>query len=104
MIIRIQHQEIRGSPGMDQYIEGKLSRLERYLSPEAMIEIAFGSNSTHLFIRNLKHEYSFNDEGLDLYDAFSKVLETAAKILRIEHQRIINKIHRNGPSNQIIEP
>ena len=104
MIIRIQYQGISGSPWMDQYMEGKLARLERYLSPEAIIVIELGNKSIQLFIQNMKHEYDFNDEGEDLYEAFSKVLVTAARILKLDHQRIINKIHRMGPKDQIIEP
>jgi len=87
---------------MNQYMEGKIARLERYLSPEAMIEIELGPNSTRLFIRNVSHEYEFSEEGGDLFEAFSKVLESACKVLKLEHQKIINKIHRSGLKGQTI--
>lgn len=103
MIIRIQYQGIDGSPWMEEYMEGKLARLERYLSPDALIVVDLGDNTTELYIQNLSHEYEFSDEGGDLFEAFSTVLEDALRILRTEHQRIINKIHRSGPKDQIIE-
>lgn len=98
MKTRIVYQGISGTRWMDEYMEGKLARLERYLSPEADVFVLLSENKTQLTIHHHKHEYEFNDEGADLFEAFSVVLEEALKLLRVEHQRIINKIHHRSLS------
>ena len=81
---------------MNKYMEGKIARLERYLSTGVFIELALGPRSTQLSIKNQKHTYNFSDEGWDLFEAFSKVLECASRTLRYDHQRF----HRT-PLNEL---
>jgi ribosomal subunit interface protein len=103
MEIRIEYQGLKGSPWMREYLEGKLARLERYLSTGARIDIdliAEGDQCrTHFSIRTLHHEYEFEKEGCDIYEAFTQALEEAAIILRREHLKIRDKFQR-----QFIDP
>lgn len=98
MIIRIQYQGVSGSPWMREYMEGRIARLERYLSPTAQIIIDLISDSgkilTSFTVRTLRHEYCIKKDGDDLFEAFTAALEEAARILRRDHMRLREKMHR----------
>ncbi len=102
MEIRIQYQGIEGSPWMTKYLEGKLARLERYLSSAARIEIDLISKGdqclSELSVKTLSHEYNFDKEGSDVFEAFSTALDEALMILKREHKKIREKYH-----NEIID-
>lgn len=97
MEVRIEYQGIEGSPWMREYLESKLARLERYLSPGSHIDIYLISEADQCFsrfkVRTLRHEYSFDKEGSDIYEAFTSALDEASLILRREHLKIRQKYH-----------
>ncbi len=98
MEIRIQYQGIEGSPWMTKYLEGKLARLERYLSSGARTEIDLISNGDQcvsvLTVKTLNHEYNFDREGCDVFEAFSGSLDEALMILKREHMKIHEKYQK----------
>jgi ribosome-associated translation inhibitor RaiA len=79
---------------MNRYFEQKLTVLERYLPSNTKIDIDLKGHHAKFDISTLKHEYIFEEDGSDLFDAITTVLEEARKFLRLEHQRHIENIHR----------
>ncbi len=75
MEMRIQYQGIEGSPWMTEYLKRRLARLERYLSSGAQIHINIISQGdlcfTHLTVSTLSHQYKFENDGCDVYEAFT---------------------------------
>lgn len=98
MEIRIQYQGVDGSPWMEEYMEGKLARLERYLSSGAEIEINLISQGdrcyTHFKVKSLHHEHHLEKEGCDIFEAFTLALEEAAMVLRREHLKVHQKFNK----------
>ncbi len=99
MEMRIQYQGIEGSPWMTKYLEGKLARLERYLSSGAQIEVDIISRGelclTCFTVKTFSHEYDFQEEGCDVFEAFTRALDEAAMILKREHLKIREKYQQD---------
>jgi ribosome-associated translation inhibitor RaiA len=98
MTVRIQYEGVKQSPWMKEYMERKVSRLERYLSTGSQIIIELISSTgkciTHLKVKTLKHTYDFEKEGPDLFAAFTETLEEAAKVLRSDHMKLLRRVKR----------
>lgn len=98
MKILIRYQGITDSPWMNQYFEGRLNRLRRYLAPGAQVDLvltSLGKSCTgRLLILTPKHEYQFDGEGGDLFEAFSTVVDESLRILRRDHQKLLEKVHQ----------
>lgn len=98
MVVRIQYQGISGSPWMREYMEGKIAKLERYISSGAIIVIDLVSESdkksASINISTTRHEYVFHSMGEDVYEAFTSVLDEACRALRNDYLKIKEKMHR----------
>lgn len=95
MNIQFLFQGTSGSPWMNEYMKGRLERLEKYLPRNAEIQIELVTGSLHhltnLSIRTSRQHYRFAGKGSDLYESFTSVLEEALKVLRLDHQKIMNR-------------
>lgn len=98
MEVRLIYQGTEGSPWMKEYMERQLERLERYLSSSAVIFINFTSgpvtSSAQLEIQNHKKKFSFESSGADIFEAFSKTLDKACRLMKIEHKRQLRRIQQ----------
>lgn len=103
MELTIQYQGISQSPWMNRYLEGQLEKLTRYLVSGARIEVLIISQGERcevsLTISTPKHEHVFENEGFDLYEAFSGALEEAHRNLSREHRQLIEKVRQRFGEN-----
>lgn len=98
MNLRVHYQGLEVSPWLEDFIESRLlSKLERYLSPSASIQVdlRFENNhySTGLAIHN-HQDYSYAGAGENLYESFSAAIEKAVRDQGVENRRLKEKIHR----------
>ncbi len=98
MDIRIKYQGIEASPWMIEYMKRQTERLERFLSSSAIIFIEFTSgpvtSNSHLLIQSRKKSFSFESSGEDIFEAFSKTLDEACRFMKLEHHRVISRVHQ----------
>jgi ribosome-associated translation inhibitor RaiA len=103
MDIQFHYQGTSGSPWMNEYLESRLSVLERYLPNGARIVVNFATDShrtlARMSIRTMKRAFTFGEEGKDLYEAFTEVLEDALGTLREEYHRMIDHAHKKFYEN-----
>jgi ribosome-associated translation inhibitor RaiA len=103
MEINFHYQGSSGSPWMNDYLESRLSVLERYLPNGAKIVLNFATDShrtlARMTIRTRKRTFTFAEEGKDLYEAFTEVLEDALKTLRMEYHHMIHHAHKKFYEN-----
>ncbi|MES2527908.1 MAG: HPF/RaiA family ribosome-associated protein [Bdellovibrionota bacterium] len=98
MDIRIRYQGVEGSPWMKQYMERQIERLDRYLSTGTVIfiELIHGpvSSCSNLRIQSHKKSFSFEGCGGDVFEAFTKTLEEACRLMKLEHKRQLSRFHQ----------
>ncbi len=86
MNIQLHFDEIRHSPWLDQFLEKRLERLEKFLRPEDQVKLILrGQNNifeSHLHIQNVSKEIDFSATGDSLFESFSKVIDQAFRALR----------------------
>lgn len=98
MQVQVHYQGLENSPWMDQFINGRIAKLNRYLSNAAGIQVHLKFENkryvSSLAIRNMNQDYAFSAEGENLYESFAMAVEKANRALG-EHKRMIkDKINR----------
>ena len=98
MQIQVHYQGLENSPWMDQFITKRVSKLDRYLSPSASVQVHLKMDNrnyvTSLSVRNMNHDFAFTSDGENLYESFSLAVDKATRAL-VEHKKQIkDKIHR----------
>ena len=87
MRVRVRLQGLKVSNGMDQLILRRISRLERYFSRTASIEVSL-CNIDNKFLSEIKVsdkiEQTFLGEGFDSYEALTQSIDKASRILTNE--------------------
>jgi ribosomal subunit interface protein len=85
MNIQLHFDEIRHSPWLDQFLEKRLERLEKFLRPEDQVKLNLkGQNNvfeSHLCIQNVSKAIDFSATGDSLFESFSKVIDQAFRAL-----------------------
>lgn len=99
MHVQVHYQNLENSPWMDQFIESRVNRLNKYLSQSARVQVNLRLEKnryvTSLAIHNPNHDYAFNTEGVNLYESFAQAIEKATRALG-EHKRIMkDKINKH---------
>jgi ribosomal subunit interface protein len=100
MQISVHYQGLENSPWMDQFITTRVSKLNRYLSPAATVQIHLKMDGlfyvTSLAIHNMNHNYAYSAQGENLYESFQLATDRAARALA-EHKRMLkDRIHRKS--------
>lgn len=102
MQVHVHYQGFAHSQWMDQLIVKKVSKLERFLSSHAQIDVFLNSDekaySTTLIVHNKKQHYSFSSDGLDLFESFTSASEMATKELSEEKRKLKDRIQRKFSS------
>lgn len=93
MEMRIHYQGTGESPWMNEYLESKVGRLERYLPSGALVRIELSPTKCRISVTTHKHDYQFLAEGNDSFEAFTHSFEDALRSLRFDHQLTMNRIH-----------
>lgn len=90
MHVQVHYQNLENSPWMEQFIQSRLTRLNRYLGQSSSVQVnlrlAKNNYVTSVAIHNPLHDYAFTGEGLNLYESFASALDKASRVLG-EHKR-----------------
>lgn len=99
MHLQVHFQNVKKSQWMEQFIERRLSRLDKYLSTSANVhlDLRFEKNRylTNLVIHNLNHDYAFGNEALNLYESFSVAIDKAARALSEQKRKMKDKMNKS---------
>jgi ribosomal subunit interface protein len=106
MQVHVHYQGLESSPWMEQFIEKRVDKLERYVNSSAtvLVNLKFENRTyvTSLAIHNLNHDYAFSASGENLYESFSVAIDKATRALAEQKRIIKDKINRRyTPLNQI---
>src|SRR6476620_8235698 len=101
MQVQVHYQGLESSPWMEQFITRKVSKLNRYVSPSASLQVHLKFENkkyiTSLVVHNLNHEYAFTSEGENLYESFSTATDKASRSLSEHKRKIRDKMkHRTS--------
>jgi len=98
MHVQVHYQNLENSPWMDQFIESRVNKLNKYLSPSASVQVNLRyenrSYVTSLAIHNPNHDYAFVTEGINLFESFSLAIDKAARAMGEQKRRMKDKINK----------
>lgn len=98
MHVQVHYQNLKNTPWVEEFVEKRVSKLDRYLAQSANVQVNVKyrnqSYVTSLVIHNPQHDYAFNAEGANLYEALAQVVDKASRVLGEHKRRIKDKIHR----------
>lgn len=98
MQIQVHYQNLENSPWIDQFIQKRAAKLDRYLANSANIQIHLklekGSYRTSLTIHNPYHDYAFTSVGDNLFESFSLAIDKASRALAEHKKKVKDRIHR----------
>lgn len=98
MHVQVHYQNLENSPWMDQFIESRVNKLNKYLSQAANIQVNLKFENrkyvTSLAIHNTNHDYAFTGEGSNLYESFSLAIDKAARTLGEQKRKLKDKINK----------
>lgn len=98
MHFQVHYQNLDSSPWMDQFIESRVNKLNKYLTNSSSIQVNLKyenrSYVTSLAIHNPHHDYAFNTTGVNLYESFSLAIDKASRALGEQKRRVKDKINK----------
>jgi ribosomal subunit interface protein len=98
MQVKVHYQNLENSLWMDQFIESRVNRLNKYLAQSASVQVNLKYVNKHyvtsLAIHNPHHDYAFSTEGVNLYESFSLAVEKASRALGEQKRRMKDKINK----------
>ena len=102
MHVQVHYQNLENSPWMDQFIEKRVAKLDRYLAKSANVQVNLRYVNkgyvTTLAIHNPYHDYAFTSEGGNLYESFSEAIEKASRVLGEHKRKIKDRINKKFAS------
>lgn len=98
MQVQVHYQGIDSSEWIDQFINRKMEKVKRYLTPAAVIQVhlKFSNNlySTMIEINSANHKnYAFNADGENLYESFASATDKASRVLNEEKKKLKDRIN-----------
>lgn len=97
MHVQVHYSNLENSPWMDQFIEQRVNKLSKYLSPSASIQVHLRFENRKYFTTLAIHngrDYAFTSEDENLYGAFALTVDKASRVLGEHKRRIKDKINR----------
>ena len=98
MQIQVHYQGLEHTPWMDDFINARVSKLDRFLTPAAHVQVHIkllnSQYVTSLSVHNQRHDYAFSSDGVNLYESFSTAILKASRVLSEEKKKIKDRIHR----------
>jgi len=90
MNIQLHFDQIRHSPWLDQFLEKRLERLEKFLRPDDRVHLNVKGNGehfeSHLSVQHSSKKFDFSAQGENLFESFSQVLNAALRALSEERK------------------
>lgn len=107
MHVQIHYQGLESSQWINQFINGKVEKLDRYLTPASKIHVHLKFENrnyvTCIDVHSPNHNYAFRSDGDNLYESFSLAIDKAARSLGEQKRRLKDKIHNKFNSLKNIE-
>lgn len=98
MHVQVHYQNLENSPWMEQFIESRVERLTKYLSPSANLQVNLKFENrkyvTSLAIHNTNHDYAFSGQGANLYESFALAIDRASRVLGEQKRKVKDKINK----------
>lgn len=98
MHVQVHYQGLDNSPWVDQFIESRVNKLNKYLTPSSSVQVNLRyvnrSYVTSLAIHNPHHVYAFNSEGVNLYESLSQAIDKAVRSLGEHKRKVKDKINK----------
>lgn len=98
MHVQVHYQGLDNSPWVDQFIESRVNKLNKYLTPSSSVQVnlRFVNRSyvTSLAIHHSHHDFAFSSEGMNLYESLSLAIDKAVRALGEQKQKVKANIHR----------
>lgn len=98
MHVKVHYQNLDNSPWMDQFVENRIHKLDKYLSQSSSIQVNLRyenrSYVTSLAIHNYHNDYAFVSEGLNLYEAVAEAIDKASRVLGEKKRKVKDKINK----------
>jgi ribosomal subunit interface protein len=100
MQIQVHYQGLSNTPWMDEFISGRVEKLNRYLHAAATIQVHLKMENqkyiSTLSIFNRGNNYAFSGQGENLYESFQNAIMKASRVLGEEKRKLKNAIHRRN--------
>lgn len=98
MQVQLHFQDIRHSLWMDQFLEKRLARLERFLPPTSVVHLnlKFDNERYHgqMLIHHPLKEYAFSGEGASVIESFMQLMDRAVGSLSDQRRKMKAKMRR----------
>ncbi len=98
MHVQVHYQGLENSPWMDQFINRRVAKLDRYLNNGSSVQVHLKYINrqyvTSLAIHNPLRDYAFTSEGLNLYESFSLAIDKASRALGEQKRKIKDRINK----------
>ena len=99
MHVQVHYQNLDNSPWMDQFIETRVNKLNKYLAQSAYVQVNLRLENnryvTSLAIHNPNHDYAFSSDGINLYESFSLAVDKASRVLGEQKRKMKDKINKH---------
>ncbi len=103
MQIQIHYQGLEHTPWMDDFINTKIEKLDRYLSPNAHVQVhvKLGNQEyeTTVVVHSFHHDYSFGGVGENFYESFTDAVHKTSRALNEDKKKAKDRIHRKFSIN-----
>lgn len=103
MHVQVHYQGLKNTEWMDQFINSRVHKLDRYLGQASSIQVNVKQANnrgyvTSLAIHNPYHDYAFTSEGANLFESFSAAIEKATRALGEHKRKIKDRINKRYAS------
>jgi ribosomal subunit interface protein len=99
MHVQVRYQGLDHTPWMDDFINRRVSRLNRYLDQSSSIHINLRMERqnyvTSIAIHNPHMDYAFSTVGLNLFESLTGGIEKALRTLSNHKREIKDKINKS---------
>lgn len=98
MQVQVHYEGLESSPWLEQFINNRLSKLERYVTKAARVVVNLRLDNrvytTGLIIHSHGQDYSFTCDGENLYESFAGAFDKGSRVMSEKKRMLKDKINR----------
>lgn len=99
MRTQIHYQAMENTQWVDEFINSRIVKLERFLTPSATIQVHIRVSGhekyvTSISVHSFRHDHAFTAESDNFYESFTTALNKAIRVLSEEKKKMKDHIHR----------
>jgi ribosomal subunit interface protein len=98
MHLQVHYQDMKNTPWVNQFVEKRVNKLDRYLAQSAnvLLNVKYKKQNyaTSIVIHHSHQQYAFSAEAANLFEALSEVLNKAHRVLGEQKRKVKDKINR----------